>query len=161
MTVSDPHSDRSPSGPNPPADQRSSGLKPDVIPPDAFPPDERGQRARDRVLLFVRGMDLPPLESVELARESLNRSGVDVSPAEAMRVLRDLLAEQGLAHSLQNSRGERQLSAPPMNRHPMIAEELDRKPWLTAIRRGFKRLGGLFRRRNARPGPGFKDSLHG
>lgn len=127
--------------------------------PAAPPPDERGQRARDRVLLFVRGMDLPPLESVDLARESLNRSGTDVPPAEAMRVLRELLAERGLAHSLLNSRGERQLSAPPMNRRPMIAEELDRKPWLTALRRVFHRLTDLFRCRN--DGPGVKDHRHG
>lgn len=141
MTIPNPDSPLSPSAP-------------------ATPPlDERGQRARDRVLLFVRGMELPPLESVDLARESLNRSGTGVPPAEAMRVLRELLAERGLAHSLLNSRGERQLSAPPMNRHSMIAEELDRKPWLTALRRAVQRLTDLFRCRNAESGG--KDHRHG
>lgn len=106
-----------------------------ATPTDA-PSDERGRRSRDRVLLYLRGMDLPPLESVDLARESLVRSGPDADPAEAMRALRGLLAEQGLAHSAQNSRGERLLSAPPMNRRPMIVEEL-------APRR---RTGGLLER---------------
>lgn len=102
-------------------------------------PDERGQRSRDRVLLFLRGMDLPPLESVDLARESLSRSGPQADPADAMRALRALLAERGLAHSAQNSRGERLMSAPPMNRHPMIAEDLTPRSRLAALLGHLKR----------------------
>lgn len=102
-------------------------------PQNASLPDERGQRARDRVLLFLRGMDLAPLESVDLARESLSRSGPQADPADAMRELRALLAERGLAHSSRNSRGERLMSAPPMNRRPMIAEELTPRSRLAAL----------------------------
>ena len=40
----------------------------DAATPTNAPSDERGRRSRDRVLLYLRGMDLPPLESVDLAR---------------------------------------------------------------------------------------------
>lgn len=113
--------------------------------PTNAPPNERGQRSRDRVLLYLRGMDLPPLESVDLARESLSRSGPDADPAKAMRELRGLLAERGLPHSAQNSRGERLLSAPPMNRHPMIAGELTPRRRLAAL------LDRLHRRSRSAP----------
>ena len=86
-------------------------------------------------------MDLPPLESVDLARESLSRSGPDADPAGAMRELRDLLAERGLTHSAPNSRGERLLSAPPMNRRPMIAEELTPRRRLTSLFDRLRRRG--------------------
>lgn len=126
------------------------------VPADALP-DERGQRARDRVLLYLRGMDVPPLESVDLARESLSRSAPHADPAEAMRTLRGLLLERGLAHGAQNSRGERLLSAPPMNRRPMIAEEL-------TSRRGFSLLSGRLKRNVApvvTPRPAPEGERHG
>ena len=116
-------------------------------------PDERGQRSRDRVLLYLRGMDLPSLESVDLARESLSRSGPDADPAEALRELRGLLAERGLAHSAQNSRGERLLSAPPMNRRPMIAEELTPRRRLAALLGRLKRRGHPTPAIQVRPAP--------
>lgn len=109
----------------------------------ALASEERGARSRDRVLLYVRGMDIPPMDSLDLARESLKRSGPDVDPAEAMRNLRGLLAERGLAHSLQDSQGRRQLSAPPMNRRPMIAEGMGRASCLAAVGRALKRLAGF------------------
>lgn len=112
---------------------------------ESFPshlPDERGPRSRDRVLLYTRGMPLGATESVELALESLKRSGEQASTAEAMTALHSLIRERGLAHGLQDDKGERLLSAPPMNRRPMIAEHLDRKPWLTALKRGLRRLVG-------------------
>lgn len=103
-------------------------------------PDERGQRSRDRVLLYTRGMEISPGESVELARECLRRAGGRASGAEAMDILRGLLIERGLAHGALDEKGRRLLSAPPMNRRPMIVEHLDRAPWLTALRHGLNRL---------------------
>ena len=58
-------------------------------------PDERGQRTRDRVLLYVRGMDVAPLRSLAFAAESLGRSGSSPSQAEAMHSLWEVLREEG------------------------------------------------------------------
>ena len=111
-------------------------------------PDERGQRTRDRVLLYVRGMDIPPLRSLAFAAESLGRSGPTASQAEAMRSLREVLREEGRLegrrYGLEDGEEGKLDSAPPMNRRPMIAEKLDRRPWLTA-------LGRLFSSRPADP----------
>ena len=56
----------------------------DVTLPDFSLPDERGQRTRDRVLLYVRGMDVAPLRSLAFAAESLGRSGSSPSHAQFM-----------------------------------------------------------------------------
>ena len=125
----------------------------DAATPTNAPSDERGRRSRDRVLLYLRGMDLSPLESVDLARESLSRSGPDADPAGAMREVRDLLAERGLTHSAQNSRGERVLSAPPMNRRPMIAEELTPRRRLTSLFDRLRRRGRSAPTVQIRPAP--------
>lgn len=91
-------------------------------------PDERGQRTRDRVLLYVRGMDIPPLRSLAFAAESLGRSGPTASQAEAMRSLREVLREEGRLegrrYGLEDGEEGKLDSAPPMNRRPMIAEKL-------------------------------------
>lgn len=104
-------------------------------------PDERGQRTRDRVLLYVRGMDVAPLRSLAFAAESLGRSGSSPSQAEAMHSLWEVLREEGRLegreYGLHDGESGKLDSAPPMNRHTMIAEKLDRKPWLTAIGRLF------------------------
>lgn len=116
-------------------------------------PDERGQRTRDRVLLYVRGMDIPPLRSLAFAAESLGRSGPEATQAEAMRSLREVLREEGRIegrrYGLEDSEEGRLDSAPPMNRRSMIAEELDRRPWLTALGRLF--LGRAASPKNAAP----------
>ena len=104
-------------------------------------PDERGQRTRDRVLLYVRGMDIPPLRSLAFAAESLSRTGPAVSQAEAMHSLREVLREEGRMegrqYGLEDDEDGKLDSAPPINRRSMIAEKLDRKPWLTALARLF------------------------
>lgn len=113
----------------------------DVTLPDFSLPDERGQRTRDRVLLYVRGMDVAPLRSLAFAAESLGRSGSSPSQAEAMHNLWEVLREEGRLegreYGLHDGESGKLNSAPPMNRHTMIAEKLDRKPWLTAIGRLF------------------------
>ena len=53
-------------------------------------------RVRDRVLLYARGLDLPPAESVEIALKSLERCrSVHPSYAEALENLHLILAERG------------------------------------------------------------------
>lgn len=60
----------------------------------AVSPDE-WRYSRDRVLLYVRALDLSPYRGLELALESLRAAGPGSAGA-AMRNLRSLLSEYGL-----------------------------------------------------------------
>jgi hypothetical protein len=94
---------------------------------------EGWQIARDRVILYVTALDLPPFKGLELALESLKRSGpTDVT--EAMRTLRELLAEHGLDRGIRTPEGAHLSSQPPLNRGIMVAKELDRLPWLSGLK---------------------------
>lgn len=114
---------------------------------------EGWQIARDRVALYVTALDLPPFKGLELALESLKRSGpTDVT--EAMRTLRELLAEHGLDQGIRTPEGVHLSSQPPLNRGSMVAKELDRLPWLSGLKRFFARwkrdlLGQTDRERHA------------
>lgn len=116
-------------------------------------------RARDRVLLYTRGMGVEPLLSVELALESMRRAasdgtplpggedvadGADPATVVAMEGLRALFAERGIVPYLPDADGKLLRSMPPMNRRPMIAEEMDRS-LLRRAARGLLRLLGLGR----------------
>lgn len=114
---------------------------------------EGWQIARDRVVLYVTALDLPPFKGLELALESLKRSGpTDVT--KAMRTLRELLAEHGLDRGIRTSEGAHLSSQPPLNRGTMVAKELDRLPWLSGLKRFLTRwmrdlLGQTDRERHA------------
>ena len=88
--------------------------------------------ARDRAVLYVRALSLPPLEGLEYAVEALKRAQAGVlrdpglSPtAETMRRLREVLAERrpGALETL----GVK--SQPSLNRGPMVPETMDRRLW--------------------------------
>jgi len=102
--------------------------------------------SRDRVLLYLRGLDLPPFEDLDLAAASLRACGTREesaadgshapAPAEAMESLFGLLEEhrpEGLLGTL------RIPSCPPLNRGVMVAEPMDRVPWKTAFVRWMRR----------------------
>lgn len=102
--------------------------------------------SRDRVLLYLRGLDLPPFEDLDLAAASLRACGTreesaaeepgSPSPAEAMEALFALLEEQRPEGML----GVRRIpSCPPLNRGVMVAEPMDRVPWKTAFIRWMRR----------------------
>lgn len=95
---------------------------------------EGWQIARDRVALYVTALDLPPFKGLELALESLKRSG-PTNVTEAMRTLRELLAEHGLDRGIRTPEGAHLSSQPPLNRGTMVAKELDRLPWLSGLKR--------------------------
>ena len=84
-------------------------------------PEEQWRLARDRVLLYVRSLGLPPFEGLDLAVQSLNDLGPS-SPAEAMKHLRGLLKEQGLEGKILDREGRHIASVPPLNRGVMVAE---------------------------------------
>jgi len=112
------------------------------------------QVAQQRVLLYVRSLNLPAQKTLELALESLRRaknesthsSGADVA-ATTMRALHELMAEQGiqpLERCLRQgadsaSRALEITSMPPLNRESMVPEVIDRQPWFSFISSGFKR----------------------
>jgi len=98
--------------------------------------------ARDRVLLYVRGMDVEPLAGLEYAVNSLRRADPQSGPAAAMRELHDLLRENGLSLRLEDAGGQMLRSMPPIRRRSMAAEEMDRLPLLTAARRWLRKPAG-------------------
>ena len=115
---------------------------------------ELWRTSRDRVLLYLRGLDLPPFEDLDLTAASLRSlekqsapdGEVDDSlaatdtpssahPSEAMNALFVLLDD----HCSDGLLGERRIaSCPPLNRGVMVAEEMDRIPWKTSIVRSLR-----------------------
>ena len=94
--------------------------------------------SRDRVLLYVRALDLPPFRGLDLAVESLKSAG-PASVSEAMRKLRELLAENGLDRGIRDGEGRHLASVPPLNRGVMVAAPLERAPWKSAFARFLRR----------------------
>jgi len=82
----------------------------------------------DRVLLYLRGMDIPPIRSLELALESFRRLETDcstpVTMALAMKELHLLLRANNLHTGWINRSEPPRPSMPPLNRCSMIAEEM-------------------------------------
>ena len=102
-------------------------------------------RVRDRILLYARGLDLSPKESVALALESLERCRSErPTYAEALRALHTILAERGM-ELIPGDDAPHLESAPSMKRSSMLAEELDRTPWLNIFRKTLSRLFHVFR----------------
>lgn len=93
--------------------------------------------SRDRVLLYMRALDLPPFDAMELAIESLKETGPS-SPAVAMKSLKSTLMGHGIDPDRLNSHGGGE-AAPPLNRSVMVAEEMDLVPWKTGLVRFLKR----------------------
>ncbi len=99
-----------------------------------------GQRAaRDRVLLYIKGLDLPPDRGLFIAARSLEEA--PASPEGAMDALERLLREEGFSPDLVDRGGRRISSFPPLNRTVMVAEEMDRLPWRTSLVRFLRRWG--------------------
>lgn len=78
---------------------------------------------RDRVLLYLTGLGMADVASLELAAECLRRAGPDATAGEAMRILRELLCEQGFdVRRLEPAR--RASSFPPLNRKTMVSKRI-------------------------------------
>lgn len=81
----------------------------------------------DRVLLYLRGMDIPPVRSLELALESFRRLEAASAPLDmpsAMKELHALLRENNLHTGWSGRHEPPRPSMPPLNRCSMIAEEM-------------------------------------
>ncbi len=92
--------------------------------------------SRDRVLLYVRALDLPPFEALEIALESLKETGPS-APSDAMESLRSKLKERGMDPERLNGLGGAD-ATPRLERSVMVAEEMDRVPWKTGLARFFR-----------------------
>ncbi|MBR3881610.1 MAG: glycosyltransferase, partial [Mailhella sp.] len=102
--------------------------------------DDNEFRVRDRVLLYARGLDLPPKESVDIALESLKRCRSEKPDyAEALEHLHALLAERG-QELIPGDETPHLVSAPAMKRSTMLPEELDRVPWISILKKTIRRL---------------------
>lgn len=126
--------------------QQSGGSIPFALQPMQ---EDNAARARDRVLLYTRGMAVDPVLGLELALESLRRAEragpKDDGIHTAMNELHALLREKGIDLEVPDERGAPLRSAPPMTRRPMVAEEMDRSP----LRRLAKKLLALFVRKDS------------
>ncbi|MDL2209566.1 hypothetical protein LJC26_02035 [Desulfovibrio sp. OttesenSCG-928-O18] len=80
---------------------------------------------RDRVLLYTRGMNAAPVKGIELALQSMRQAGENAPPGEVMEQLFHILREEHPATRLTDGNGDPLVSAPPMNRTAMIAEDMD------------------------------------
>ena len=109
--------------------------------------DSQAALVRDRVLLYVRGLDIKPETSLEVALEALRRSGGrEIAPA--MEALREILSEKGLLPpAFAEAPADEALvrCAPELNRCSMIAEEMDTR----LLRRLFRLLMPSRRARGA------------
>lgn len=90
----------------------------------------RGGRfsARDRVMLYLRGLEMDDMTSLELATECLRRTGENADPGRVMAELRVLLQERGVFFHLTDPSGRQLQSYPPINRRSMVSEGVD---WFT------------------------------
>lgn len=128
---------------------------------------DEAARIRDRVLLYARGLELDPVLAVELALESMREAGLADGDCAAdtdglarrapgaespclprvMSGMRRLLHERGGNGRVTDAKGRLLASMPPLNRRPMLPEEMDRSP----VKRALKKLESLLDASPAKP----------
>ena len=81
--------------------------------------------ARDRVLLYTRGMNIDPEGGLTLALESLRRAGSQATPDSAMRELFALVEEQDHSILMPGTDDASLTSAPPINRTVLLPEDME------------------------------------
>lgn len=111
-------------------------LSPTASPVSAF-------AGRDRVLMYTRGMDVSPEKSVELALQSMRQAGENAPADAVMERLFHLLRKEYPASRLLDRDGEPLVSAPPMNRNTMIAEDMSRLSLIAPLLRWLRAFFGV------------------
>ncbi len=79
--------------------------------------------ARDRILLYLTGLDLGDLLTLELAGECLRRAGPDADAGAAMVILHDMLRERGVGGA-GHAASAKLHSYPAMNRKAMVSKKM-------------------------------------
>lgn len=87
-------------------------------------PASPGFAGRDRVLLYTRGMNLSPTQGVALALRSMRRAGEYAPAPKVMAELFLTFQENEVPLAITTEDGIPFVSAPPMNRRTMIAEDM-------------------------------------
>jgi hypothetical protein len=113
--------------------------------------DRYWQTAGDRVLLYLRCLNFPAPQALELALGALKAAEQNTSPgsgnspvAEAMGALHQIMGEQKPAMAGQNSSPAAWCdvlppSTPPLHRLPMVPEEVAPAHWRSLLARLFGR----------------------
>ncbi|SBV95672.1 hypothetical protein KL86DPRO_10910 [uncultured delta proteobacterium] len=96
-------------------------------------PDTKSLVARDRVLLYTRGMDIEPEDGVALALESMRRAGRGAGPDKVMAELFGLLRENGGPPAVAGGESLPLVCAPPLNRRTVLPKDMEPLSLTTAI----------------------------
>jgi hypothetical protein len=144
-------------------------------------PDKGWSSAQERVLLYLKALDVPAVEALKLALKALKQASSQTAQsseidhtAAAIKALRDLL--QGKEASSEEDDGKYPLrswafipaesekdplgngseivASPPLNRGSMVPGEFDRKPW----RSFFAKIFNSRKKASVKPIP--KSALH-
>lgn len=93
---------------------------------------------RDRILLYLSGLSLPDVDSLEIAAECLRRTGPAPGGAKTMETLHSLLQEKGLGLPIPEEIA-RLRSFPHHNRTTMISKKLQPFGFFTWLKGFFSR----------------------
>lgn len=104
------------------------------------PPDARRFAARDRVLLYTRGMNIPAETGIALALESLRRVGPDAGPDAVMSELFAVLREHGHSPAIPGPEDCPLASSPPLNRTRVLPRDIEPLSLTTAILKWLRSL---------------------
>lgn len=104
------------------------------------PPDTRSLVARDRALLYTRGMDIPAEKGVALALESLQRAGLNAAPDTVMNELFAVLREHGYSPAIPGPEDRPLVSAPPLRRMRVLPHDIEPLSLTTALLKWFRSL---------------------
>ena len=97
--------------------------------------DNKRLIARDRLLLYTRGMDIDLEDGVALALESMRRAGKDAGPDTVMEELFGILRERGHSPVIPGANGLPLASAPPMNRKTVLPNNMEPLSLTAAFRK--------------------------
>jgi len=129
-------------------------------------PDQRVGRdwqiAQERVLLYLRTLEIPAQEALEVGLQALRRAEKSSSEtaaenpaATAMHALRDILSERtpnllGRPAGWLPAGGDPRIPGiklmPPLNRGSMVVEKLGQRSWITFVPRCLRQPAEAFRR---------------
>ena len=113
------------------------------------PPDSKSLAARDRALLYTRGMDISPEKGVALALESLRRAGPEADAGRVMGELFAVLREHDRSPIIPglpvppDREGEPLACVPPINRTVVLPKDMEPLSLTAALAQW---LRSLFRR---------------
>lgn len=90
---------------------------------------------RNRMLLYLHGMELGALPGMELASEILRQAGSDASSEKVFDAMQKRLREQGVSFPNAFSPESGLRCFPPLNRRPMLSAPMERLTILEMARK--------------------------